>query len=105
VSLDISGFNILRDVEPGEVIIITEDRQVHSKICAKNPVLAPCLFEYVYFARPDSIMNGVSVYQARVDAGKVLSQRIKETWKDKEIDIVIPVPETGRASAQEIATA
>lgn len=71
----------------------------------KNPVLAPCLFEYVYFARPDSIMNGVSVYQVRVDAGKVLSQRIKETWKDKEIDIVIPVPETGRASAQEIATA
>ncbi|MBN3663761.1 amidophosphoribosyltransferase [Francisella tularensis] len=105
VALDISGFKVLRDVEPGEVIIITEDRKVHSKICAKNPVLAPCLFEYVYFARPDSIMNGVSVYQARVDAGKILSKRIKEAWKDKDIDIVIPIPETGRASAQEIATA
>ncbi|QIV95412.1 amidophosphoribosyltransferase [Allofrancisella inopinata] len=105
VSLDISGFRVLRDVEPGEVIIITEDRKIHSKVCAKKPVLAPCLFEYVYFARPDSIMNGVSVYQARVDAGKMLSKRILEAWKGSEIDIVIPVPETGRASAQEIATA
>ncbi len=105
VSLDISEFKVLRDVEPGEVIIITEDRKVHSKICAKKPVLAPCLFEYIYFARPDSIMNGVSVYQARVDAGKLLSKRIKDVWEDNQIDIVIPVPETGRASAQEIATA
>ena len=105
VSLDICGFKVLRDVEPGEVIIITEDLKIHSKVCAKNTVLAPCLFEYVYLARPDSIMNGVSVYQARVDAGKLLSKRIKDVWKDKTIDIVIPVPETGRASAQEIATA
>jgi amidophosphoribosyltransferase len=106
VALDISGFTVLRDVQPGEVIIITEDLQMHSKICADNPVLSPCLFEYVYFARPDSIMNGVSVYQARVDAGKMLSKRIIEQWTSKgiEIDIVIPVPETGRASAQEMAT-
>ncbi|MFC4892356.1 amidophosphoribosyltransferase [Pseudofrancisella aestuarii] len=105
VALDISGFRILRDVEPGEVIVITEDHKIHTKICAKNPELYPCLFEYVYFARPDSIMNGVSVYQSRVDSGKILSKRILELWKNKGIDIVIPVPETGRASAQEIATA
>jgi amidophosphoribosyltransferase len=105
VSLDISGFKVLRDVEPGEVLVITEDRKIHSKVCAKKPILAPCLFEYVYLARPDSVMNGVSVYQARIDAGKLLSKRIKEVWKDRQIDIVIPVPETGRASAQEIATA
>ncbi|AJC48476.1 amidophosphoribosyltransferase [Allofrancisella guangzhouensis] len=105
VSLDISGFKVIRDVEPGEVIVITEDRRIHSKVCAKKPVLAPCLFEYVYFARPDSIMNGVSIYQARVDAGKMLGKRILEVWKASDIDIVIPVPETGRASAQEIATA
>ena len=105
VALDISGFRVLRDVEPGEVIVITEDNQIHTSICAEKPELAPCLFEYVYFARPDSVMNGVCVYQSRVDAGKLLGDRIKEQWADKNIDIVIPVPETGRASAQEIAVA
>ena len=105
VSLDISGFRILRDVKPGEVIAITKDRKIHTQICAENPVLAPCLFEYVYFARPDSVIDGVSVYQARVDAGKILSKKIIQDWSTKDIDIVIPVPETGRASAQEIATA
>ncbi|MDE4978307.1 amidophosphoribosyltransferase, partial [Francisella tularensis subsp. holarctica] len=78
---------VVRDVDPGEVIIITEDLKVNTKISANNTDLAPCLFEYVYFARPESIMNGESVYQARVDAGKIISKRNNEAWKDNDIDI------------------
>ena len=104
VALDITGFSLVRDVAPGEVIVIDENREIHTKICTNNAQLSPCLFEYVYFARPDSILDGVSVYQSRINMGRKLGQRIAKVWADKQIDVVIPIPETGRVAAQEIAS-
>ncbi|MGB1360894.1 MAG: amidophosphoribosyltransferase [Alphaproteobacteria bacterium] len=102
-ALDITAFELVRDIEPGEAIVITKDGKVTSSICSDKTELSPCLFEYVYFARPDSIINDVSVYECRVDAGKALGDHLKNVWADKDIDVVIPVPETGRVAAQEIA--
>lgn len=103
VALDILGFKLVRDVAPGEAIFISENGVLHSAICAENPVLTPCIFEYVYFARPDSIMNGVSVYAARVHMGTMLGEKIKREHPDLDIDVVIPIPETSCDIAVEIA--
>ncbi len=107
VALDITGFKLMRDVRPGEAIVIDEAGKIHTKICTKNSKLAPCLFEFVYFARPDSMIDNVSVYQCRVNAGRFLGNKILQKWSEKKrskIDVVIPVPETGRVAAQEIAS-
>ena len=103
VALDILDFEFMRDVEPGEAIYITQDGQLHSKQCSDNPQYYPCIFEYVYFARPDSLMNGVSVYQSRILMGQKLGQKIAKEWKDVDIDVVIPIPETSCDAALEIA--
>lgn len=103
VALDILDFEFMRDIEPGEAIYITQDGQLHSKQCANNPQYYPCIFEYVYFARPDSLMNGVSVYQSRILMGQKLGQKIAREWKDIDIDVVIPIPETSCDAALEIA--
>lgn len=103
VALDITGFKLVRDVSPGEAILITTDSTMHSALCAKNPILHPCIFEYVYFARPDSIINGVSVYAARVRMGTKLAERIHHEHPDLDIDVVIPVPETSVDTAVQIA--
>ena len=103
VALDILDFEFMRDVEPGEAIYITQDGQLYSKQCANNPQYYPCIFEYVYFARPDSLMNGVSVYQSRILMGQKLGQKIAREWKDIDIDVVIPIPETSCDAALEIA--
>ena len=103
VALDILDFEFMRDVEPGEAIYITQDGQLHSKQCTDNPQYYPCIFEYVYFARPDSLMNGVSVYQSRILMGQKLGQKIAKEWKDVDIDVVIPIPETSCDAALEIA--
>ncbi len=103
VALDILGFKLVRDVAPGEAIFITENGVLHSAICAKNPQLRPCIFEYVYFARPDSIMNGVSVYAARVHMGTMLGEKIKRDYPNLDIDVVIPIPETSCDIAVQIA--
>ncbi|WP_301099576.1 amidophosphoribosyltransferase [Otariodibacter sp.] len=104
-ALDIVGFEYVRDVQPGEAIYITFDGEFHSAICADNPKLNPCIFEYVYFARPDSVINGVSVYGARVHMGRFLGEKIANEWKDilDEIDVVIPIPETSTDIALQIA--
>lgn len=103
VALDILDFEFIRDVEPGEAIYITEEGQLYSQQCAENPQLNPCIFEYVYLARPDSLMNGVSVYQARIEMGQMLGKKIAREWRDLDIDVVIPIPETSCESALEIA--
>ncbi|WKE64156.1 amidophosphoribosyltransferase [Gallaecimonas kandeliae] len=103
VALDVVGFEFIRDVAPGEAVYITEDGQLFTQQCADNPVHCPCIFEYVYFARPDSSIDGISVYAARVHMGRKLGEKIKKEWSDLDIDVVIPIPETSCDIALEIA--
>ena len=99
VALDALGFELMRDLEPGEAIVIDTDARVHTRQCAENPVYSPCIFEYVYLARPDSIIDDVSVYKARLRMGERLADRILEAWPDHDIDVVIPIPDTSRTAA------
>jgi amidophosphoribosyltransferase len=99
VALDALGFELARDLEPGEAVFIDTDSEIHTRQCAKNPVYAPCIFEYVYLARPDSIIDDVSVYKARLRMGERLADRILEAWPDHDIDVVIPIPDTSRTAA------
>jgi len=103
VALTAFGFELVRDVMPGEAIFVEEGGAFHSRQCAAKPVLAPCIFEYVYLARPDSVMDGVSVYEARLHMGRHLARKVKRTMPDLDIDVVIPVPDTSRPSALELA--
>ncbi len=103
VALDVLGFELIRDVAPGEAVYITERGQLFTQQCADNPNLCPCIFEYVYFARPDSCIDKVSVYGARVHMGQKLGEKIKREWADLDIDVVIPIPETSCDIALEIA--
>jgi len=103
VTLEGSGFNFERDVQPGEAVFVTLEGEMHAERCAPNAVLKPCIFEYVYLARPDSVMNGISVYQARLNLGTTLAKRVISTVPPNEIDVVIPIPESSRPSAMELA--
>ncbi|MEY1274100.1 amidophosphoribosyltransferase [Proteus mirabilis] len=103
VALDTLGFEFLRDVAPGEAVYITEQGQLFTRQCAENPQLVPCLFEYVYFARPDSFIDKISVYNARLRMGQKLGAKIAKEWEDLQIDVVIPIPETSCDIALEIA--
>jgi len=103
VALDTSGFRILADVAPGEAVFISVDGRLHTRQCATNPILSPCLFEFVYFARPDSIIDNISVHKARSRMGKKLAAKIKRTWPNHDIDVVIPVPDTSRTAALQLA--
>ncbi|MBK8101869.1 MAG: amidophosphoribosyltransferase [Cellvibrionales bacterium] len=103
VALDVLGFQLIRDVAPGEAIYIQSDGTFHAKVCAENPQLKPCIFEYVYFARPDSIMDGISVYKARLRMGEKLAEKIQRLRPEHDIDVVIPVPDTSRVAAQILA--
>ncbi|HBO38543.1 MAG TPA: amidophosphoribosyltransferase [Pasteurellaceae bacterium] len=103
VALDTVGFEFVRDVQPGEAIYVTFDGEIYAEQCAEHAKLCPCIFEYVYFARPDSTIDGVSVYAARAHMGERLGQKIAREWKDIDIDVVIPVPETSNDIALRIA--
>ncbi len=103
VALDTLGFQMLRDVMPGEAVLITVDGAFHSRECAEHTVLAPCLFEYVYLARPDSLMDGISVYESRVKMGEFLADKIRHTLPHVDIDTVIPIPDSSRPAAMELA--
>jgi amidophosphoribosyltransferase len=105
VALDVLGFTMVRDVEPGEAIFIDMNGHFYSRQCAPNAKLNPCIFEYVYLARPDSVIDEVSVYQTRLDMGKSLAEKIKREWADKQIDVVIPIPDTSRPSALQVGIA
>lgn len=103
VALDLLGFTLIRDLEPGEAIYIDLNDRLHTRQCADNPVLSPCIFEYVYFSRPDSIINDVSVHKARMRMGQKLGIKLLREWPDHDIDVVIPIPDTSRTAAQELA--
>lgn len=103
VALDISGFERVRDIEPGEAIYIDMDGNVFTQVCAENTQLAPCLFEYVYLARPDSLIDDVSVHKARMRMGKKLAEKVLRERPDHDIDVIIAIPDTSRTSAMEMA--
>ena len=103
VAIEGTGHTVSRDVAPGEAIFIDMQGRIHAQQCAENASLNPCMFEYVYLARPDSIMDGVSVYQARLNLGETLAQRVISTVPPNEIDVVIPIPESSRPSAMQLA--
>ena len=103
VALDILQFRKLRDVRPGEAIFIENNGVLHSREHAGEVRHAPCIFEYVYFARPDSIIDNLSVYKARLRMGEQLAGQIVREWPDHDIDVVIPIPDTSRTSAVQVA--
>jgi amidophosphoribosyltransferase len=103
VAVDALGFSLWRDIGPGEAVIIDADARFHARQCAPHAQLAPCIFEYVYLARPDSVLDGASVYEARLNMGTKLAEKIERTLPQLEVDVVIPVPDTSRASALELA--
>ena len=103
VALDGLGYELVRDVAPGEAVFITLDGQLHTRQCAENPSVKPCIFEYVYLARPDSIIDDVSVYKARLRMGEKLADKIRRVRPDHDIDVVIPIPDTSRTSALQLA--
>ena len=103
VALEGTGYHFERNVDPGEAVFITLDGTVHAEQCAENPQLKPCIFEFVYLARPDSVMDNISVYQARLNLGESLAKRVISTVPPNEIDVVIPIPESSRPSAAQLA--
>ncbi len=105
VALDTLGFKVVRDLEPGEAIFIDLNKQLHSRQCAQQPLYAPCIFEYVYLARPDTVIDGVSVYEARLKMGEALAEKVVKTIPVEEIDVVIPIPDSSRPSAMQLAQA
>jgi len=103
VALDVVGFSLLRDVLPGEAIFIDTGGNFYSKQCVEPKSYTPCIFEFVYFARPDSIIDGMSVYKSRLKMGEYLAQSIIEKGLHHEVDVVIPIPDTSRTSALQVA--
>jgi amidophosphoribosyltransferase len=103
VALDVLGFKLIRDVAPGEAIFITTEGELFTRQCADNPRLSPCIFEHVYFARPDSIMDGVSVYKARLRQGEKLADKILRLRPNHDIDVVVPIPDSSRVAGQALA--
>ena len=103
VAMTSLGFEVIRDIGPGEAVFIDNCGNLHQRQCHPAPMLNPCIFEYVYFARPDSVMDDISVHEARLRMGSVLAERIKQLRPDHGIDAVIPVPDSGRIAALEVA--
>jgi len=103
VALEGTGQTFERNVMPGEAVFIDLQGQLHSQQCADSPKLHPCIFEFVYLARPDSVLDGISVYQARLNLGETLAKRVISTVPPNEIDVVIPIPESSRPSATQLA--
>lgn len=102
VALDALGFTFVRDLRAGEAVYIDGNGTVHAEVCAERTVQAPCLFEFVYFARPDSIIDDVSVYKSRLRMGQHLADKVLREWPDHDIDVIIPIPDTSRTSALEM---
>jgi amidophosphoribosyltransferase len=103
VALEPLGFSVLRDVAPGEAIFVDQAGGFHARQCADSPTLNPCIFEYVYLARPDSVIDGTSVYEARLRMGGALARQIRNIAQAQDIDVVIPIPDSSRPSALELA--
>src|SRR3989339_247510 len=103
VAMEGTNHKFDRNIQPGEAVFIDLQGQVHAQQCADHPVLNPCIFEFVYLARPDSVMDDISVYQARLNLGESLAKRVISTVPPNEIDVVIPIPESSRPSAAQLA--
>lgn len=103
VALDVLGFKVIRDVAPGEAIFISDSGEFSAKQCSQASLLSPCIFEHVYFARPDSIIDGVSVYKARLRQGEKLAQKIMREKPDHDIEVVVPIPDSSRVAGQALA--
>jgi amidophosphoribosyltransferase len=103
VVLESMGYSLIGDVAAGEAIFIDRDGKLHRRQCAENPMLTPCLFEHVYFARPDSVMDGISVYAARLNMGEELALKVQRLLRTGEIDVVMPIPDSARPSAMQMA--
>ncbi len=103
VALSVLGFSLIGDVAPGEAIFVDSKGQLHRRKCAADATLLPCIFEHVYFARPDSLMDGISVYKTRMRQGAALAKKIQRERPDLEIDVIIPIPDTSRIAAQSMA--
>jgi len=103
VALDALGYELIDDVQPGEAICVTLDGKLHRRQCHANPRWNPCMFEYVYFARPDSVIDDIYVYRARLRMGIKLAEKILREWADHDIDVVIPIPDTSRVAGAELA--
>jgi len=103
VAIDANGFRVLRDVGPGEAVFIDHEGRLHTQQCAPHASLNPCIFEYVYLARPDSIIDGASVYETRLNMGRKLADKIKRSHRALDIDVVIPIPDSGRPAALQLA--
>jgi amidophosphoribosyltransferase len=104
VAVDALGFRVLRDIAPGECVFIDDEGGFHAQQCASPASLNPCIFEYVYLARPDSLIDGASVYEARLNMGEALAAKIRRQYRSLEVDVVIPIPDSSRASALQLAT-
>jgi amidophosphoribosyltransferase len=104
VAVDVLGYRLVRDVAPGEAVLVDIDGHFLSRQCAQHTTQAPCMFEFVYLARPDSIMDGVSVYEARLKMGELLAEKLRSTQPHLDIDVVIPIPDSSRPSAFEMAS-
>jgi amidophosphoribosyltransferase len=103
VAIDSLGYQLDRDLAPGECVFIDIEGNLYAEQCAENPVQSPCIFEYVYFARPDSMIDGISVHKSRMRMGTKLAQKIERIFPDHDIDVVIPIPDTGRSAALQLA--
>jgi len=103
VALDSLGFELVRDVAPGEAIFIDQEGNFHSRQCTPTASLNPCIFEFVYLARPDSVIDGISVYETRLRMGESLAEKIKRQYRHLDIDVVIPIPDSSRPSAMELS--
>nr|VFJ60082.1 MAG: amidophosphoribosyltransferase [Candidatus Kentron sp. DK]VFJ65048.1 MAG: amidophosphoribosyltransferase [Candidatus Kentron sp. DK] len=103
VAMDALGFEFVRDIAPGEAMFVDLSGRLHTRQCARDPKYSPCLFEFVYLARPDSIMDNISVYKARLRMGKRLSDKILREFPNHDIDVVIPIPDTSRTAALSLA--
>ncbi|NIB41324.1 amidophosphoribosyltransferase [Pseudomaricurvus alkylphenolicus] len=103
VALDVLGYELMRDVAPGEAVFITAEGELHTQQCSDVAKLTPCIFEHVYFARPDSIMDGISVYKSRLRQGERLAEKILKERPNHDIDVVIPIPDSSRVAGQALA--
>jgi amidophosphoribosyltransferase len=103
VAVDTLDFELVRDVAPGECVFIDKSGNFYSQQCAENPSLTPCIFEYVYFARPDSMMDGISVHKSRMRMGTMLAEKIQREFPEHDIDVVIPIPDTSRSAALQLS--
>ncbi len=103
VALNVLGYDLVRDIQPGEALYIDLDGHIHSRICVDDTQHTPCIFEYVYLARPDSIIDDIAVYKTRMRMGEKLGRCLKREWPNNDVDVIIPVPDTSRTAALQMA--